>query len=79
MPLCFALYASHASSLMRDGTAGAALCFFFCFTMGSSSFSTAVSVTAAFEALAWVTLGNIIGGAGGVALAYRYAYGALRD
>jgi formate/nitrite transporter len=28
--------------------------------------------------LFWVTLGNIIGGAGGVALAYRYAYGAMR-
>ena len=28
----------------------------------------------ALAALAWVTLGNIIGGAGGVALAYRYAY-----
>ena len=28
--------------------------------------------------LLWVTLGNIIGGAGGVALAYRYAFGAMR-
>lgn len=28
--------------------------------------------------LFWVTLGNIAGGAGGVALAYRYAYGGLR-
>ena len=28
--------------------------------------------------LLWVTLGNVIGGAGGVALAYRYAYGAMR-
>jgi formate/nitrite transporter len=28
--------------------------------------------------LIWVTLGNIVGGAGGVALAYRYAYGAMR-
>ena len=28
--------------------------------------------------LAWVTLGNVAGGAGGVALAYRYAYGAMR-
>lgn len=28
----------------------------------------------ALAALVWVTLGNIIGGAGGVALAYRYAY-----
>jgi formate/nitrite transporter len=29
--------------------------------------------------LLWVTLGNIIGGAGGVALAYRYAYGAMKN
>lgn len=29
---------------------------------------------AAIAALFWVTLGNILGGAGGVALAYRYAY-----
>ena len=28
--------------------------------------------------LVWVTLGNVVGGAGGVALAYRYAYGAMR-
>jgi formate/nitrite transporter len=28
--------------------------------------------------LFWVTLGNIVGGAGGVALAYRYAFGAMR-
>jgi formate/nitrite transporter FocA (FNT family) len=28
--------------------------------------------------LLWVTLGNILGGAGGVALAYRYAFGAMR-
>ncbi len=28
--------------------------------------------------LLWVTLGNIVGGAGGVALAYRYAFGAMR-
>jgi formate/nitrite transporter len=28
--------------------------------------------------LVWVTLGNIVGGAGGVALAYRNAYGAMR-
>ena len=28
--------------------------------------------------LFWVTLGNIAGGAGGVALAYRYAYGGMR-
>lgn len=33
-----------------------------------------VSVNAAIENLAWVTLGNIIGGAGGVALAYRFAF-----
>ena len=33
-----------------------------------------VSVAAAVNALLWVTLGNIAGGAGGVALAYRYAY-----
>lgn len=30
--------------------------------------------TAALASLFWVTLGNIAGGAGGVALAYRYAY-----
>lgn len=37
-------------------------------------------VTAAGVAgnLLWVTLGNIVGGAGGVALAYRYAFGAMR-
>jgi len=29
--------------------------------------------------LLWVSLGNLAGGAGGVALAYRYAYGAMRD
>lgn len=28
--------------------------------------------------LLWVTLGNVAGGAGGVALAYRFAYGAMR-
>lgn len=33
-----------------------------------------VPVTAALSNLFWVTLGNIAGGAGGVALAYRYAY-----
>jgi formate/nitrite transporter len=33
-----------------------------------------VTVGPAVAALFWVTLGNIIGGAGGVALAYRYAY-----
>ena len=31
-----------------------------------------------FANLLWVTLGNVVGGAGGVALAYRYAYGAMR-
>jgi formate/nitrite transporter len=34
----------------------------------------AVPVGAALANLAWVTLGNVLGGAGGVALAYRYAY-----
>ena len=29
--------------------------------------------------LFWVTLGNIVGGAGGVALAYRYAYGGMQE
>lgn len=33
-----------------------------------------VTLTAAAGNLFWVTLGNIAGGAGGVALAYRYAY-----
>ncbi|MGB8815498.1 MAG: formate/nitrite transporter family protein [Paracoccaceae bacterium] len=33
-----------------------------------------VTMGAALGNLFWVTLGNIIGGAGGVALAYRYAY-----
>ncbi len=33
-----------------------------------------LSPVACLSALVWVTLGNIIGGAGGVALAYRYAY-----
>ena len=33
-----------------------------------------VTLGPAVAALFWVTLGNIIGGAGGVALAYRYAY-----
>jgi formate/nitrite transporter len=28
--------------------------------------------------LLWVSLGNVVGGAGGVALAYRFAYGAMR-
>jgi len=37
-------------------------------------------VTAAQVAgnLLWVSLGNVAGGAGGVALAYRYAFGAMR-
>ena len=33
-----------------------------------------ISAGPALAALFWVTLGNILGGAGGVALAYRYAY-----
>lgn len=33
-----------------------------------------VTVSDAVANLIWVTLGNIVGGAGGVALAYRYAY-----
>lgn len=33
-----------------------------------------VTVQAALANIFWVTLGNLIGGAGGVALAYRYAY-----
>ncbi len=33
-----------------------------------------ISAPAAVSALLWVTIGNVIGGAGGVALAYRYAY-----
>ncbi len=33
-----------------------------------------VSLAAAATSLVWVTLGNIVGGAGGVALAYRFAY-----
>lgn len=36
------------------------------------------SATDVLGNLVWVTLGNILGGAGGVALAYRYAYGAMR-
>lgn len=32
-----------------------------------------VSIASAATALAWVSLGNIVGGAGGVALAYRFA------
>lgn len=34
----------------------------------------AITVPGALANLVWVTLGNILGGAGGVALAYRYAY-----
>ena len=33
-----------------------------------------VAVGKAVANLGWVTLGNVVGGAGGVALAYRYAY-----
>lgn len=33
-----------------------------------------ISASAALGNLFWVTLGNILGGAGGVAMAYRYAY-----
>lgn len=33
-----------------------------------------IPLAAALDNLFWVTLGNIVGGAGGVALAYRYAY-----
>jgi formate/nitrite transporter len=36
------------------------------------------TVAGVVQNLLWVTLGNIVGGAGGVALAYRYAYGAMR-
>lgn len=38
----------------------------------------AVSAAEVAGNLFWVTLGNIAGGAGGVALAYRYAFGAMR-
>lgn len=37
-----------------------------------------VTAQGAAANLVWVTLGNIAGGAGGVALAYRYAFGAMR-
>jgi formate/nitrite transporter len=37
-----------------------------------------VATTGVIGNLVWVTLGNIVGGAGGVALAYRYAFGVLR-
>jgi formate/nitrite transporter FocA (FNT family) len=33
-----------------------------------------ISPAMALSNLFWVTLGNLLGGAGGVALAYRYAY-----
>ena len=33
-----------------------------------------VTLSDAIANLIWVTLGNIVGGAGGVALAYRFAY-----
>jgi formate/nitrite transporter len=33
-----------------------------------------ISSSAALMSLIWVTIGNVAGGAGGVALAYRYAY-----
>lgn len=36
----------------------------------------AVSLASAASSLFWVSLGNVIGGAGGVALAYRFAYPA---
>ena len=34
----------------------------------------AILAALALGNLFWVTLGNLLGGAGGVALAYRYAY-----
>ena len=37
----------------------------------------AVPPLAALGNLFWVSLGNVIGGAGGVALAYRFAYPAM--
>jgi formate/nitrite transporter len=36
-----------------------------------------VSLSGAVGNLVWVSLGNVIGGAGGVALAYRFAYPAM--
>lgn len=36
------------------------------------------TLSGVFGNLLWVSLGNVVGGAGGVALAYRYAYGAMR-
>jgi formate/nitrite transporter FocA (FNT family) len=39
-----------------------------------------IPVAVALSNLFWVTMGNLLGGAGGVALAYRYAYlGAKGD
>ena len=38
-----------------------------------------VGIGAVIASLFWVTLGNIIGGAGGVALAYRFAYKPAQD
>ncbi len=37
------------------------------------------TMTGVAQNLIWVTLGNVVGGAGGVALAYRYAFGAIRE
>lgn len=37
-----------------------------------------VPMTGVVGNLFWVSLGNVLGGAGGVALAYRYAFGAMR-
>jgi formate/nitrite transporter len=36
------------------------------------------SVAGVLTNLVWVSRGNVVGGAGGVALAYRFAYGAMR-
>jgi formate/nitrite transporter len=38
----------------------------------------AAPLSGVFGNLVWVSLGNVVGGAGGVALAYRYAFGAMR-
>ena len=37
-----------------------------------------VPISGVLGNLLWVTLGNVVGGAGGVALAYRFAYGAMK-
>jgi formate/nitrite transporter len=50
----------------------------FLFPAGLWSGSEA-SVAGVLGNLVWVTLGNIVGGAGGVALAYRFAFGAMKD